>query len=1064
MKFNNTFIFGFIFLCFSCSKQKDHYAYLFDKIDTQNSGLDFTNTVRENEDFNILEYLYFYNGGGVAIGDINNDQLEDIFLTSNQGQDKLYLNLGGMKFKDVTLESGIIHTNGWSTGVNIVDIDGDGWRDIYVCRLGKYKAYQNDYNRVYINDGKGKFIEKSIEIGLRFSGFSTQCIFFDADMDGDLDAYLLNHSVKDASHFNPSDIRNASDSLAGDKFYENKDGTFHDITQSSGIYHSSIGYGLGVTTSDFNNDGWQDIYVCNDFHENDYLYLNQKNMTFREVCRESFGHTSTFSMGVDCDDVDEDGFIDIFTTDMKPDDELIYKNSGGWENLQIYNFKRSFGYYHQQPKNAFQWNRGVYQDGTPHFSEVSGLLGMDATDWSWSPLIADFNLDGNKDIFITNGINRRPNDLDFVHFISNETGSLGKPDTVLIQSMPEGKQSNKFFSGDGKLNFLATKWEEQSQSLSSGAALGDLDNDGDFDLLINNYNEKVTLLKNNSETKSSTTLILKNNTKNYDAIGAKVIVFDHLKTSYFQIKSVQGFQSSGSKRIIFHSDNQNIDSVLIVWPEGETQLIKNLIVGTRHIITRNSELDILIKPPLFTKESFTALKTIIHHEDDYNDQLKEAWMPYLLSTSGPKIALSKNGLGYMTNAKNNSGVLFEANTGKKLAELDRGLAKAAVDENNASFFDANGDGLEDLYLCLGGNEVKNGGQLLSDQLFLQNNKGKYEVDLKMLPVIPVNTAVAAPFDYDEDGDIDLFVGVLSKPGIYGMSESSYLLENQNNVSFIQKTIDVTEMVFDAKWADIDGDGDVDLIICGHWMPITVFYNEKGKFRREVIRQSEGLWFTLTIDDIDGDGISEIIAGNFGNNHSLKCSPDHPLMLYINDFDKNGQTESLITYVKKGKRFIFPNRDMFVSQLPGKKKSFLKNNDFAGKTIDEIFTANELKGSIIKKCSITSSAVFFKNKKTNVWACHILPPSLQVSSIRAIEKLSENCFAFGGNFWEVDPNIGRQDALPLSVYTFEKNIGWAEGRHFFPLNFDQIRSIKLFKNRIYIASNDMPLKYIHFNPK
>ncbi len=1042
----------------ACNSPLENNNYLFNSIDNKVSGLDFTNNVIENEDFNILEYLYFYNGGGVAIGDINNDGLDDIFLTSNQGKDKLFLNLGKLKFKDISSESGINHTAGWSTGVNIVDIDGDGWKDIYVCRLGNYKIYQNDYNRVYINDKKGAFQEKSLELGLRFSGFSTQCTFFDMDQDGDLDAYLLNHSVKDASHFRPSEIRQTTDTLAGDILYENRNGIFYNISSISGIYQSSIGYGLGISVADFNNDGWQDIYVCKDFHENDYLYLNQKNKTFKEVCKESFGHTSNFSMGVDCDDMDDDGLIDIFSVDMKPDDELVYKNSGGWENLQIYNFKRSYGYHHQQPKNAFQWNRGLKSDQTPVFSEISGLLGLDATDWSWSPVIADFDLDGNKDIFITNGINRRPNDLDFVHFVSNESGSTGKPDTLLIQSMPEGKQPNHFFKNNGALSFTKVNWMVDTPGLSNGAAAADLDNDGDPDLVINNFNSPVTLLENTTNPASGTAIILKNDNKNIEAIGAKVVVFEGKVINHHIVKSVQGFQSSGNRKIILSSRNKNIDSIKIIWPEGECQILKGLETGKTHIISKEPGLKKCIPYlPTVYSTSFAELTEISHSEDDYNDQIRESWIPYLLSATGPKIAVSKNGTAYMTNAKNTNGILFDSKSGKKISEVDKGIPKAAVDETNAVFFDANGDGLDDLYLCLGGNEVKNGGVLLSDLLYIQHSGGEFLINDKMLPKVSLNTSVAAPCDYDKDGDIDIFTGTMSTPGSYGLSESSYLLQNNNNTSFSQKKLELNEMVFDAKWADIDGNGFDDLIICGHWMPITIFYNEKGALRKEIIPDSEGLWFTIVIDDLNDDGKLEIIAGNFGNNHSLKCNSSQPLMLYINDFDNNGQTESLLTYMKNDKRYIFPNRDMFVGQLPGKKKLFLKNKDLAGKTISEIFTNSELKQSEIKKCKVTDSSVFFFDKNSKLWQRKSLPQILQLSPIKSIEKLDSKIYAFGGNFWDIDPNIGRQDALMASVFTYEKTLGWTEHKNYFPLLTDQISSMKKVGNKLFMGSNNRPIK-------
>ncbi len=432
------------FLCAgSCSFTEKNKDILFEEVPASHSGIDFVNTIEDSKVSNILTYLYFYNGGGVAVGDINQDGLEDFYMTSGQGNDRLYLNTGKLTFRDITDESGIKHKGGWSTGVNITDINGDGWKDIYVCRLGRYPGIKDDHNLAYINNRNGTFTERSKELGLSFSGYSTHVAFFDADLDGDLDCYLLNHNIKDGSHFVRSDIRNTKDNEAGDRLYFQDAGYFSDVSDQAGIYSSPVGYGLGISVADVNVDGWPDIYIANDFHENDYLYINQKNGTFLEVGTKSFGHTSQFSMGVDIADMDDDGLPDIFSVDMKPGEENIYKNSGGWENLQIYQFKRTYGYHHQLPKNAFQWCRQVI-DGIPYYSEIASLMGIEATDWSWNPLLADFNGDGLKDIFVSNGIHRRPNDLDFVHFYASEHQENLFPD--LINKMPDGKQTNYFFS------------------------------------------------------------------------------------------------------------------------------------------------------------------------------------------------------------------------------------------------------------------------------------------------------------------------------------------------------------------------------------------------------------------------------------------------------------------------------------------------------------------------------------------------------------------------------------------------------------------------------------------
>ncbi|MFN8337719.1 MAG: CRTAC1 family protein [Saprospiraceae bacterium] len=659
---------------YSCSIKEDCNNCTFKNISHKTTGLDFTNFVDHDTNFNIIKYLYFYNGGGVATGDINNDGLEDVMFTSNQGQDELYLNLGHLKFKKITTIANLDHTKGWSTGVNIIDINGDGWKDIFICRLGTYRKKDIDHNLVYINNCDGTFSEKSKELGLNFSGYSTQCAFFDMDRDGDLDAYLLNHSVKNASQFQPSHIRNIKDTLAGDILYENINGVFYDISKDANIYQSSIGYGLGISISDFNNDGWQDIYIGNDFHENDYLYLNLKNKTFKEICSTSFGHTSNFSMGNDCDDIDNDGNIDIFTVDMKPFDEKTYKNSGGWENLQIYNFKRSYGYHHQQPKNSFQWNRGLDENGYPIFSEIASFLNLDASDWSWSPLIFDFDHDGNKDIFISNGIKSRPNDLDYINFLSNILHKQNKDDLTLIKSMPEGMQKNLFFRNTGNLHFEQYALKNEKPSLSNGASMCDLDNDGDYDIITNNYNEISSLYENRTNNKKATSIELKNNTLNTEAIGARIIAFYKNRHYVYQVKSVQGFQSSSTKKIILPNLESNCDSIKIIWPEGEIQLVSKIKQGSHQIIEKlhpfekskfeKPKIDYIVKP--------ISSHWYRHEENDYNDQLNEPWIPYLLSSVGPHIACSSDNICFVTNSKNKM-VFFTLNKGAKIQVINKGL-------------------------------------------------------------------------------------------------------------------------------------------------------------------------------------------------------------------------------------------------------------------------------------------------------------------------------------------------------------------------------------------------------
>lgn len=1000
-----------------CHQSEANKEFLFEEVPSSQSGIHFVNTTEDSKEINILTYLYFYNGGGVAVGDINQDGLEDVYLTSGQGKDRLYLNTGKLTFRDITEESGISHAGGWSTGVNITDINGDGWRDIYVCRLGKYPGNNNDHNLAYINNGNGTFTEKSKELGLSFSGYSTHAAFFDADLDGDLDCYLLNHNIKDGSHFVRSEIRNTKDSVAGDRLYFQEAGYFSDVTDQAGIYSSPVGYGLGISVADVNKDGWPDIYVANDFHENDYLYINQKNGTFKEYGTLSFGHTSQFSMGVDIADMDEDGLPEIFTVDMKPEEERIYKNSGGWENLQIYQFKRSYGYHHQLPKNAFQWCRQVL-DGIPYYSECASLMGIEATDWSWNPLLADFNGDGLKDIFITNGIHRRPNDLDFVHFYSTDHQKNLFPD--LIHKMPEGKQINYFFQNKGLMaGFEKAVWADAEEDLSNGAAYADFDHDGDLDLLINRFNQPAKLLENKVNPEFWVSLKLLNDNANTDAIGAKIIAYDNGKKRYDFIRSVAGFQSVSSRNCIIQGFKSNIDSIDIIWPEGAIQRLYpqntgNLVIRKHQTIYNNFSGK--------TVPRIQVLSTgIIHHENSFNEQTMQAWIPYLLSDSGPRIQCDKDKNCYLTSGAQKKGVFFNGNTGKisTIKCPDRGISTAATDETAICYTDVNGDNREDIIIGIGGQELKDGNPLLKDILWLGMADGSFKNASGMLPDIALNTTVLAAEDIDRDGDQDIFVGVTSGSGNFGIPQPSYLLLNDRFQRFIKQDLDLRGMVTDAIWKDLDKDGSRDLIVCGHWMPVTIFYNRKGKWHKVEIPQSNGLWNCMQVEDIDDDGNPDIIAGNFGENHSLKCSPNHPLILYCNDFDGNGHTEPLLTYTQGDNRYIFPNRDMLVSQLPSFKKRFLLNKELSGKTVNDIFPENLLNEAKKSFVFTTASSVFYQ-KPGGEFIMSRLPSELQLAPVRTMTMTNGKVLYAAGNHRQVDPNIGVQDALPLTQVRFNKD--------------------------------------------
>lgn len=974
----------------SCANQETESPFL--SIPSSQSNINFNNKVIDRPEFNILDYLYFYNGGGVATGDLNNDGLPDIFFTSNLGEDKLYFNRGDFTFEDVSDRFNKEELKGWSTGVTMADVNQDGWLDIYVCKLGSYGPFKN-HNKLFINKEGKRFVESAKEYGLDFSGFATQSAFFDYDQDGDLDCYLLNHSVKNPEQFRPSEIRERKDSLAGDVLLEYKDGFFTDVTESAGIYNSTIGFGLGIDIADVNNDGWLDIYIGNDFHENDYLYINQQDKTFKEVIAQTTGHTSNFSMGCAIADLNNDLKVDILTLDMKPFDEKVYKKSGGWESIEIYNFKRGFGYHHQSARNALQMNVGV-SEALPMFSEQAAYYGLEATDWSWSPLLFDFDNDGDKDVFITNGIVRRPNDMDFVsfHFDPKDPNKVNQ-----LQKMPEGNVPNCYFENDSKAKSFVKK-EYFNNSISTGAAAADFNQDGLLDIVINNINAPATILKNNRDQKQNYYLSVKlrGEEENYFGIGASVYLYQDGKGQLSHIKTSSGFQSFSEPMSHFGLTNAKVDSIKVIWPDGFVQVETISEINTTLELKKRKT-----KKPQdanLNKVRFVNnVESYKHKKNDFNDQQTHKWLLYNLSDSGPRMT--------------------------------------TVNES-------------EIYLTGNKSTVSGKMNLTSMDFTFSTNKQ-----------IP-NHAVSAFFDWDKDGDEDVFIGLNAKPESYGTADSSYLLLNENN-SFTKMNLPLAEMIYDAEWSDLDENGFADLVVVGHWMPITIFYNDGKNLNKTELPESSGLWFSVLIDDLNGDNQKDIIAGNYGINHGLKASKENPIRFYQNDFDKNGYTETLVTYVKDGVEVPYPNQSLFASQIPAVKKKYLKNIDYASAKVNELVTEKMLNKGKRSQIVTLSSSCFLQEQK-NTWKKQSLPSGLQMAPLFAIEKMKDNTYFFGGNFHEVDPNWGRQDATYLSAYNYGKE-EWLNVSNSLrlPLVKGAIRDLIYKNEKLFIAMNNDYLKMIDF---
>ena len=1030
------YLVGFLLIC-GCEQHKE--PPLFRLHPASETGIHFRNQLIEDDSFNIIQYLYFYNGGGVSIGDINNDGLPDIYFTSNQSDNRLYLNASildgeaGLRFEDITEKAGVAGLGNWTTGTNMVDINADGWLDIYVCNVGKYKNFKGK-NQLFINQQDGTFKEMAEEFGLDHEGFSTQSAFFDYDMDGDLDMYLLNHSVHSTETYQDTSKTRNRDELAGDKLFKNENGQFLEMTEAAGINNGIAGYGLGIAIGDIDQNGCPDIYVGNDFHEDDFVYLNNCDGTFREQSRQLLGHTSQFSMGNDMADFNNDGLLDIVTMDMKPEMERVLKRSAGIDPYDIYQFKRTFGYHHQLPRNMLQLN----QDG--QFSEIGQLAGMAATDWSWSALMADFDNDGWKDLHITNGIVRRPNDLDYLKFIANTEVQANASDLELAAQMPDGKVANYIFKNTENLNFEdATKnWGLNSPSISNGAAYGDLDNDGDLDLVVNNINEPAFIYENQSRqlTKDNyLTIKLKGDEKNPFGIGAKITLFNNNHQQFQELNPTKGWQSSVDYRLHFGLGNiDTVDYLVVEWPDKKTELIE-LIPANQQIVlayknAKESFAKLIQNNPLFIENKQSIGLDFKHQENRFSDVNRERLIPYLLSTQGPQIAVGDvNGDGledvFVGGASKQTGALFlQNNNGGFSHKLNQAMEEEAIKEDIATlFFDADNDGDLDLYIGSGGNEFYQKNENLKDRLYLNDGKGNFNKNANALPDFYNQTSVVKPADYDNDGDLDLFVGSRSIPVNYGMPPNSYLLENDGNGNFQDvtstkaKELKRVGMVTDAIWTDFDQDNDEDLMIVGEWSPIKIFENDKGilTHNSQLITPNsiKGFWNAIAKGDFDKDGDEDYLIGNWGLNSNLQASEKEPLSLYIKDFDKNLSKDALLTYYQQGKEYAFNGLDELASQMVYLKKEYRVYEQFAEHTFREVFPREQLKGAVRLQATNLQS-ILLKNNGANGFEISPLPLAAQLAPTTSIlvhdfDNDGHLDALLGGNFHEVQPAVGRMDA-------------------------------------------------------
>lgn len=1070
----------------SCNPDKENQVdTLFSLIPSSSSSIDFVNKLVEDEDFNIIEYLYFYNGGGVAIGDINNDGLADVYFSSNQGSNKLYLNKGDFTFEDITSKAGVAGSGNWKTGITLADVNADGLLDIYLCGVGNYKGFDG-FNQLFINNGDLTFTERAKEFGLNFQGFSTHSAFFDYDLDGDLDMYLLNHSVHSQRSYGKISMRNQPDSLGGDRLYQNQlieTGTsyFKNVAKEAGILSSQLGYGLGLGISDINRDGYPDIYVSNDFYENDYLYINQRDGTFSQQSDKSLAHTSRFSMGNELADMNNDLWTDILTTDMLPRDEAVIKTSAGEDSYEVYKYKLSFGYGKQVSRNTLQLNRGTIDSGRVVFSDIAQAAGVEATDWSWCPLAVDFDGDGLKDIFISNGIVRRPNDLDYINFMSNDSiqEASKQTDFILANMMPEGKVSNYIFKNSGDLLFQdkTTEWGLSLPGFSNGAAYGDLDNDGDPDLVVNQLNGEALLYRNNSKEKKFLKVNLQSDliTGNQRAIGSKVIVTkgDHVQMQ--ELFPSRGWCSSSDYALTFGLPEGN-DSlrVQVIWPDGklsERMVIDKQVTMTYDPASKKRNDPLSLPMPLMQE---VAKVQVRHREDDFNAFNRESLIPHMLSTEGPPLAVADiNGDGlddfFVGGAKGQPGSLYKQMADGKLVSMKSpALDKHALSEDtDASFFDADGDGDQDLIVVAGGQEEMKELNLLAPRLYLNDGKGNFSHSPSAFTSIFLHASCVKASDYDGDGDIDLFIGASVMPFLYGMSPVSFLLQNNGhgvfrfNPSWLgQSTFDNPirvrpGMVKDAAWLDINKDGLQDLILVGEWMPVTVLIQQKDhRFLNQTaaygLDNSSGWWNTCEVGDFDGDGDHDVVLGNLGFNARIRASVKKPLSMYLGDFDSNGGSDHIIVYFNGDKSYPFASRDQLVKQIPSLKKKFLHYRDYRDVKLEDIITPLQKGNSALMQVKQLAS-VFLKNDSGR-FTLIPLPMEAQYFPIYGIKSADLNNdgnldVLLTGNISATQPEFGSYDAgVGLAL------LGDGKG-NFKPMRPDQSGFITLGEGRDIAVMKD-----------
>jgi enediyne biosynthesis protein E4 len=1023
------------YFLFSCKKSQS----LFVKTDPSVTGITFANTLQETEEENILSYEYFYNGGGVAVGDVNNDGKIDVFFTGNQVANKLYLNKGNesfpLKFEDISSKAGIEGRKGaWKTGVTMVDVNADGWLDIYICYSGKkedsLRKNQLFINNHNLNGSSPRFTEEAAEYGLDDSGYSTQAAFFDYDMDGDLDCFLMNHNLKNYQRKEAAVMRTERDYNAGDKLFRNDNKKFTEVTAEAGIKSNALGFGLGLVISDVNNDGYPDIYVGNDYVEDDYLYINQKNGTYRDELRERIDHTSNFSMGVDIADINNDQLPDIFSLDMLPEDNARQKSLLFPDNWNVYQSQLNNGFWHQNMRNMLQVNSNP--SGAGYFSEIGHLANVATTDWSWGTIMADFDLDGYKDIFVSNGILKDFTNSDFVKFQEDlSANGVQMPVSEVIKKMESSLTKNYIFRNKHNLTFANEQvaWGFDEPTISNGTICADLDNDGDLDLITNNNNATACIYQNTTQEESPVNYLkikLKGSKMNPFGVGAKVFVqTDSLQQSQ-EFSPVRGFESSSHDALLFSVGETKQLTVRVEWADQRTQTLTDIQPNQTLTLDYAKSVEQKLQTvPQTTPLLIEANNGIdfIHKEDTKNDFDHQILLPYHPSYQGSKMAVGDvdaDGLEdvYIGGAKDQSGVLYlQKNEGKFIVKNNPDFAKdSPAEDRDAVFLDVDKDGDLDLYVVSGNYSERLKGEWQADRLYVNDGKGNFKKNTFALPTENINGSCVKAFDADNDGDQDLAIGGSVLPNSYPYCEDSYLLINDGKGKFSMKSLGRLGLVTSIAVADFNKDKQPDLVVVGEWMQPTILLNQKGNFTGDVSEMIppnlHGWWNSIAADDLDGDGDVDLVMGNLGLNSIVKSNAAEPATLNYGDFDGNNTIDPYLSYYIQGKNYPAIGRDEALEQVSSLRRTFIDYKSYSNVSVEDLFTKEildknkTLKAENFETCLLENTGKGFVIRKLPIQAQYA--PVCAIA-IEDIDKDSKKDILLCGNQSKFRLRIGKVDA-------------------------------------------------------